>query len=252
MNTLFLGRNSYVFPSCESTNSEAARKIKEGICLEGDLFITQNQTAGRGQRGNSWESQAAANITFSIVLRPHFLLIREQFYLNMAISLAITESLEAELGSKANKLKVKWSNDIYYQDKKLGGVLIENHLQGKKIDYSIIGIGLNLNQHKFENPKAISLSNITGKKYELDKKIAQIVKNIEQNYLFLKQGKRDILKIKYLSQLYWYQEIHKFQDTKTQKHFEGQIIGIDALGKLALEVDKKIYYFNFKEIEFKN
>jgi len=249
MTTLFLGKNIYSFPSCDSTNLEAAKKIQEGACLEGDLFITQNQMAGRGQRGNSWESEIGNNLTFSIVLKPHFLLISEQFQLNMAISLAILESFGSELG---NKLKVKWSNDIYYGDKKLGGVLIENILQGHKITHSIIGIGLNINQLIFENPKAISLSNITGKKYDLDKKITQVVEKIERNYIFLKQGKKDLIKTKYLSQLYWYQEIHKFQDTKTQKKFEGQIIGIDALGKLAVEINKEVHYFNFKEIEFQN
>lgn len=249
MTTLFLGKNIYSFSSCESTNLEAAKKIQEAKCLEGDLFLSKNQIAGRGQRGNSWESEAGKNLTFSIVLHPHFLLISEQFQLNMAISLAIVESLEPEL---PNDLKVKWSNDIYYGDKKLGGILIENILQGHKIAYSIIGIGLNINQLVFKNPKAISLSNITGKKYNLDEKINQIVEKIERNYIFLKQGKKDLIKTKYLSQLYWYQEIHKFKDTKNQKEFEGQIIGIDTLGKLALEVNKKVHYFNFKEIQFQN
>jgi BirA family biotin operon repressor/biotin-[acetyl-CoA-carboxylase] ligase len=249
MTTLFLGKNIHSFSSCESTNLEAAKKIQQGNCLEGDLFVTQNQTAGRGQRDNVWESQAKSNLTFSIVLRPNFLLISEQFYLNMAISLAIIESLRGEL---KDKLKVKWSNDIYYEDKKLGGVLIENNIQGAKIAYSIIGIGLNINQLVFQNPKAISLSAITGKTYDLDKKIAQIVENIERNYIFLKQGKKDLIKTNYLAQLYWYQELHKFKNLQTQTEFEGQIIGIDKVGRLAMEVNRKVLYFNFKEIQFQN
>eukprot|EP01137_Pigoraptor_chileana_P015025 Opistho-2@5140 len=107
------------------------------------VIITDNQTAGRGQRGNVWEASIGENLTFSLILKPNFLKASEQFQLNVAVSLGVLDCLSEYIDED---LKVKWSNDIYFQNQKMGGILIENTLQGYQIGYSVIGIGLNINQ----------------------------------------------------------------------------------------------------------
>jgi BirA family biotin operon repressor/biotin-[acetyl-CoA-carboxylase] ligase len=220
--------------------------IARSSVFEGYLIITSQQTAGKGQRGNRWEANPDQNLTFSLILQPDFLTPEQQFQLNVAVSLAVYDVLSVFLGSE---LKVKWSNDIYFKNQKLGGILIENILQGGQIKYSIVGIGLNVNQTEFSYEKANSLSNLTGKKYDLQILLSQIVESLEIRYLKLRQNHYAQMKTEYLQNLYWYQEKHRFLDAEDQS-FEGEIIGIDKIGKLAVAVGEKIRYFNFKEIVF--
>ncbi|TAE01047.1 MAG: biotin--[acetyl-CoA-carboxylase] ligase [Bacteroidetes bacterium] len=233
-------------PTCQSTNEVATDLIAHSSVFEGCVIITSQQTAGKGQRGNRWEANPDQNLTFSLILQPDFLSPEYQFQLNVAVSLAVYDVLSVFLGSE---LKVKWSNDIYYRNQKLGGILIENILQGNRIKYSVVGIGLNVNQTEFSYSKANSLANLTNKKYDLQVLLPQILESLEVRYLKLRQNHYSQMKSEYLQNLYWYQEKHTFLDVDNQA-FTGEIIGIDAIGKLAVAVEKKIKYFNFKEIVF--
>ena len=125
------------------------------------------------------------NLTFSMLLKPSFLPLSQQFDLTRAVSLGIINALEPLLG---DKLKIKWPNDIYYADGKLGGMLIENMVQGGQIKNSVIGIGLNINQEDFplDVPNAVSLKQILHRDYDLKVLLSEICKNIEAAYLNLK------------------------------------------------------------------
>ena len=135
-------------------------------CVEELTTITADfQTSGRGQRGNSWESEAGQNLMFSFVLYPTFLKARRQFLLSQIISLAIKEELERYVSN----ISIKWPNDIYWKDKKICGMLIENDLTGVHISRSITGIGINVNQETFcsDAPNPVSLKQINGQSYDL-------------------------------------------------------------------------------------
>jgi BirA family transcriptional regulator, biotin operon repressor / biotin---[acetyl-CoA-carboxylase] ligase len=247
-NTLFTGKLIKYLPSCHSTNDIAAQMIQsEDKVFEGTVIITDNQTAGRGQRGNTWEASGGQNLTFSLILKPNFLKASDQFQLNVAISMGVFDFLNDFIDGG---LSVKWSNDIYFEDQKMGGILIENTLQGYNIGYSIIGIGLNINQIEFQNSKATSLRKITcnPQQFDLSEMLKCLLENIEKNYLRIKNNDYEPLKFRYLNNMYRFQEWHYFR--KNGQQFLGQIIGIDPTGKLAIETEGMVLYFDFKEVEF--
>ena len=122
-----MGQKLIYVPECHSTNSLLNELNDHQELPEGTVLVTDHQTAGRGQRGNVWEAAQGMNLTFSILLRPKFLEAKDQFRLNMAVSLAIANSLQSCL---SQGIKLKWPNDILVDGKKIGGVLIESQLQG--------------------------------------------------------------------------------------------------------------------------
>ena len=148
-----------------STNELLKSIADKDSVAEGYTVVAVSQTAGRGQIGAFWESQPGQNLTFSLLLRPEFIKADQMFLVSKAISLGIVDYLN----SFGEEFKIKWPNDIYYKDKKICGVLIENQLMGSNIVYSIIGIGLNINQKEFisDAPNPISLYNIIGRKLDL-------------------------------------------------------------------------------------
>ncbi len=243
--TLFIGKKMHYLPSCQSTNDEAADLLRQGQALEGTVVITDHQTAGRGQRGNRWLSKPGENFTLSLILCPRFLAANEQFRLNIAVSLGVFDFLAHYFDSS---LTIKWPNDIYVKNQKLGGMLIENTLQGNRVESSIIGIGLNINQLDFEEGRATSLRLATGKEYALDELLPDLLSAIEKNYLLLRNRKYDFLKTRYLQHIFRYQERHLFQ--RGGEEVEGIIIGVAETGHLAVQINNKLEYFDFKEISY--
>jgi len=245
--TLFLGKNSIYLPSCHSTNDIAAEIIQTKTVFDGTIVITSDQTAGRGQRGNVWEALPDQNITVSMILKPDFLNISQQFRLNMAVSLGIYEFLCKYL---SEGLAIKWPNDIYVGNRKMGGVLIENTLSGSRIVYSVIGIGININQMIFSNERAVSLK-LASKKlddFRIEKLIEQLCECIEKYYLQLKNGHSDMQKKKYLDRVFRFREIQQY--VQNSECFLGKIIDVAETGHLIMEVGKELKMFDFKEISF--
>ncbi|MCY7356293.1 MAG: biotin--[acetyl-CoA-carboxylase] ligase [Rudanella sp.] len=247
--TLFIGQNSYYLPSCQSTNDEAADLIAQTAPPEGTLVITDRQTAGRGQRGNVWLAEPGQNLTFSTLLRPHFLAPTEQFWLNMAVSVGIADAL---MPLTDGLLRVKWPNDLYVEDQKIGGILIENTIQGASLAWSVVGLGLNVNQTSFALTTATSLQTRfpLPEGYNLPGLLATLCEHIEKRYLQLKAGQRAALKTTYLQRLFHYQQEHVYRDVMAQEQFNGTIVGISETGQLGIAVGQAIRYFGFKEIEF--
>ncbi len=247
-NTIFLGKDVQYLPECHSTNDIALSLVKDRRAHEGTIVVTDHQTQGKGQRGNKWQTEKGMNLTFSMVLKPNFLDITEQFYLNMAISNSIRKLLQ----DYVPYLNVKWPNDLILPDYgKVGGILIENTFSSEGWEFAIVGIGINVNQIEFENPKATSLANITGSKFELPELFRLLVTQIEQGYLQLKRGKWNEIKSEYLHYLYLRDVWADFQDASGE--FVGKITGISPQGKLELiREDGEVQLFDLKEVTFLN
>ena len=199
---------------------------------------------------NGWFAQPGKNLTFSILFKPSFLKITEQFDLVRAVSLGVFDAFEPLLGSG---LKIKWPNDIYYDDQKLGGMLIENMIQGGQIKNAIAGIGLNINQENFPEwlPKAVSLKQILHTDYDLPALLSEICRNVEAWYLKLKAGKVSDVRNTYLSRLYWLNEPRTYK-TKDGL-FKGVIKEVGYNGILKVENNnREELEFSLKEIEFIN
>ena len=249
--TLFIGQNIIKLSSVDSTNNYLKVLLSKSEPVpEGTVIMAEEQFAGRGQQHHSWHAQPGKNLTFSLLLKPAFLSINNQFMLNMAVSIALNDALSPLLG---DGLRIKWPNDIYYQDRKLGGILIENVISGQSYKSSIIGIGLNVNQQEFQSDlqhRVISVCQILHKDVNLIKLLAVICSHIESQYLKLKGNTNLSLTNEYLKRLY------KFGQQAAYRHngqvFEGTITGITELGMLLIESGGKEQAYNFKEVEFIN
>jgi BirA family biotin operon repressor/biotin-[acetyl-CoA-carboxylase] ligase len=243
--TLFTGQQLVWLPACPSTNTEAQALIVQNRASEGCTVITDFQSAGRGQRGNQWEGAPAENLMLSVVWQPTFLAAAQQFQLSQAVALGVHDWAATLLGPDP-KLKLKWPNDLYYGDQKLGGILIENTLSGPKIQYSIIGIGLNINQQRFAVPTATSFSQITGRSYDRATVAARLLECLERRYLQLRAGQVSHLRQDYLQALYRYQELHPFLVDGQQ--VQGQIVGVEEDGRLAVAIGRELRRFGLQEI----
>ena len=245
--TLFTGQQVVWLPACPSTNTEAAALLRENRASEGCVVLTDDQTAGRGQRGNSWESAPGENLTLSVVWRPTFLDAGQQFLLSQAVALGVHDWASALL-KPASELKLKWPNDIYFGTQKLGGVLIENSLSGVKIQSSIVGIGLNVNQRHFHMPTATSLAALTGRHFDRIALTERLLEALEKRYLQLRAGQVGELRRAYLAALYRYQEPHDYEVAEGRAR--GQIVGVEADGRLALEIGGEVRRFGLQEVRY--
>ena len=245
-NTIFLGKDVHFLPECHSTNDTALNLVRMGQAKEGSVVICDHQTKGKGQRGNSWSSQAGKNLTFSLILKPDFMDISEQFYLNMAVS----NSIKQILHDYVPYMEVKWPNDLIVPGYgKIGGILIENTFSGKEWEYAVVGIGLNINQVEFDSTKASSIKSIIGSEINLEELFRLLITQIEQGYIQLKKGKWRDIKREYLMNLYRKEIWANYLAGGEQ--FLGKIVGITAEGKLEMELtNADIAVFGLKEISF--
>jgi BirA family biotin operon repressor/biotin-[acetyl-CoA-carboxylase] ligase len=232
-------------PVCASTNSEAQVLLGQNRASEGCTIITDCQTSGRGQRGNQWEATPGENLTLSVVWKPTFLAVTQQFLLSQAVALGLHDWAQALLGPDP-KLKVKWPNDLYFGNQKWGGILIENALSGTKIQHSVVGIGININQQQFHTSAATSLSRLTGRSYSLATLAARLLECLERRYLQLRAGQVSSLRATYLQALYRYQETNLFEIDGRQ--ISGQIVGVDEDGRLAVAIHGELRRFALQEI----
>ena len=167
----------------------------------------------------------------------------------MVVALGIFDFVSSKIN---NLVKIKWSNDIFIADKKVGGILIQNILSGKNINYSIIGIGLNINQLNFNIPTATSLllASADANTYNVRVCVEELLSYLEKRYFQLKENKKALIKFEYLQNMYRYQEKAMFEDVEGT--FEGEIIGVDEIGKLCIKKNNKLQYYHFKEVKFSN
>jgi BirA family biotin operon repressor/biotin-[acetyl-CoA-carboxylase] ligase len=244
---MIMGSKILFFPSMTSTNAYASQLLKNGMLPEGTVIYTNYQTAGRGYFGNKWESEDSKNLLVSIILYPSFLKPEDQFYISMAISLGICDFLRSYI----NECTIKWPNDIFVKNDKIAGILIDSALSGNKIEYSVVGIGLNINQEKFSKyvPNPTSLHLLTKKKYNITDCLNTLLTIIDLRYKQIIAGETGPIKKEYISKLYRYNEWSKFMDINGP--FTGRIDTVADDGRIVIEKqDSKFCEYAFKEVDF--
>jgi BirA family biotin operon repressor/biotin-[acetyl-CoA-carboxylase] ligase len=238
----------YRFESVGSTNQKLYELNKTNHIAEFSVVVSHEQTAGRGQMGNSWESQPGKNLTFSIIIRPDFLPVHHQFRITQVVTLALINILN----TYTQGISIKWPNDIYYYDEKIAGILIENSLKGSQIEDSIIGIGLNVNQTIFisDSPNPVSLKQITDKTYDTSLLLNQFIREFIHTYdEWLASPNDDLLHQRYMDHLYRKDGPHRFIDDKGI--FTASIKKIEPTGHLVLETESgELRNYAFKEVSF--
>jgi BirA family transcriptional regulator, biotin operon repressor / biotin---[acetyl-CoA-carboxylase] ligase len=245
---LFVGHNTVTLKQVDSTNSFLKEALSKSTPLpEGTVIMADSQYSGRGQTHNTWHSEPGKNLTLSILLNPRFLDVQRQFDLNIAVSLAINDVLTRYFGYAA---LIKWPNDSYIADEKIGGMLIENIIQGSQIKHSIIGIGLNINQCEFPPilRKVTSFSKILHADYDLTLIKNEICGSVEAKYLQLKAGKIASMKQEYLKKLYLLNQWANFKNNG--QIFAGKIVDVTSQGFLQMETEAGLQEFALQQIQF--
>lgn len=232
--------------STPSTNGAARQLLAEQHVAHGTVVYTHCQTAGRGQRGNTWEAEPGANVTMSMILRPDGVAAAEQFFISECVALAVADVVAQTLGDDCEEVCVKWPNDIYVGNRKIAGILIENSLQGSAIESSIAGIGVNVNQRTFRSdaPNPVSLFQLTGSKHNVEELIRCIADNILSNL------RRSPLEVhaEYKERL-WRRDGYHGYLTPQGVRFDARIVDVASSGLLLLRpVDGEPKWFAFKEV----
>ena len=234
----------------DSTNRYLKQLVREERPEEGSLVIADYQTEGRGQMGNSWYSGRGDNLLFSLLIYPRQLPANESFILSRVTSLALKNLLDPF----TDDIRIKWPNDIYWKDKKIAGILIENDIQGKEIDNTVIGIGLNVNQQIFPvdlaNP--VSLRQITGIQHNREHLLELFMREFFLLYRDLQEGLKMDIEDEYMLDLYRVNDYYWFEDSKGR--FKAKIETVLSSGHLVLRTldsDEERRYA-FKEVSFMN
>lgn len=213
--------------------------------MNGTVVYTDYQSKGKGQRGNSWESEEGENILISIILDTKFVEPTDFYDLTIITSLAIHDLLSDYL---KKDIKIKWPNDLIYESKKIGGILIETYIRQNIIEWCILGVGLNINQKKFRDENAISLADICGQRFDREELTNLLLQKVEAKYFQLQKGDIKSLRKEYIANLYWKNEIHVFQSEGS--YFNGRILNVEPAGKLRMETENGERLFDFKEVKF--
>ncbi len=235
--------------SVGSTNEYMIDQVRQGkIKQEGTVVVAIEQTSGKGLDKNSWESEKGKNLTFSILFKPVFLRADQQFMLNKCVSLGVFDFVMTTIPHR--KVNIKWPNDIYVENKKIAGILINNTIEGSELIHSVAGIGININQLNFSdrlrNP--VSLKQLIRKEFDPNQALNEILYFIENRYTQLLTNESAQLDTDYLNALYRMNEdfTYRFNDRK----ITARITGISDYGHLQLLTTGERIECDFKEIEF--
>ena len=249
-NTLFVGKVSRRFDTLPSTNTYATEWVAKSRPPEGSSVIAANQTDGRGQFGRKWIAEPAANLLQSVILYPQFLSARRHFLLTQATALAVSDLLLEYLGETA--VRIKWPNDLYVGDRKVGGILIQTVFQQTRLQSAVVGIGLNVLQSKFgpDAPRATSLYLERPHPYDLEQLRSLLFRKLEQRYLALRAGRETELQQTYLERLYRMDQATDFVRLADQRAFRGHIRGVSSSGKLVVESPEGKEHFGMGELEW--
>lgn len=242
-----IGSKIFYHEKLTSTNDMAGQILKGKRPAEGSVIYTDEQSHGRGQKGNKWESSPGMNLTMSAILYPDFLLAEDQFYISKLVSLGISDYLDQYSGS----VSIKWPNDIYIFNDKIAGILIENTLSGNRILDAIAGIGLNINQKSFpsEIPNPVSLTNITGLRHTIYNTMIDLCRYISIRYESARNREMEKIDNDYRERLFMIDKWTLFREG--DRTFKAAIRGVNKYGHLMLEhEDAKTRSYAFKEIEF--
>ncbi len=243
-------KNSNIFyiEETTSTNQLLWQLATEKNLPEGSVVQTHFQTNGRGQGSNTWEAEKGKNLLFSMLLFPKKIAITEQFLLSEIVALAIKDVLQKEL---RRSIKIKWPNDIYVEDKKIAGILIENKVMGNEFSSSVIGIGLNVNQTQFISnaPNPISMKLLSEKNFNIEKIMVTVHSRILKYYESIDLSTK-ILQENYFNSLYRNNNFYAYKNNKGE-FFLAKITQVLPSGQLVLvDTNNKKHIYSFKEVEF--
>jgi BirA family transcriptional regulator, biotin operon repressor / biotin---[acetyl-CoA-carboxylase] ligase len=232
--------------STDSTNNYALTQIHEGLARHGTVYFAREQTAGKGQRGKTWSAAKDSSLLLSIVVNPKPLTVAQQFWLSACTALSVCVFFNNYAGAAG---RIKWPNDLYWQDRKAGGILIENIIGQAGWQWAVIGIGININQDSFPeallNP--VSLKQITGRWYNLKDLVNELGMVFNNNFnRLITIGFEDIY-ASYLSLLYKKNELARLKIGS--RSFDAHIKSVSPAGKLIVEhgIEEE---FAFGEIEW--
>ena len=232
-----------------STNTYVKELLAAGVDLpELTLVEADFQTGGRGQTGNSWESERGMNLTFSLLCHPTWLRAADQFVLSQAIAVAVWRTLSDLTGD----ISIKWPNDIYWRDRKICGTLIECNLAGATIKDCIIGTGINVNQTEFRSdaPNPVSLAQIVGLTFSREHILDRVVAEFTTIYEGLRDGSTEALRDEYMQHLYRREGFHRYAEPGGEP-FEAEIADVEPAGHLVLRLrDGSVRRYEFKEIRY--
>jgi BirA family biotin operon repressor/biotin-[acetyl-CoA-carboxylase] ligase len=238
-----IGNQFYHLNSVDSTNNFTAKLINDQICQNGAVILADEQTAGKGQMGNTWESERGSNLLCSIAWRPDNLSVNDQSKLSWLVAL-ILHKLLLRFGINA---EIKWPNDIYVQKQKIAGILIENQIEGKNISWVIVGIGLNVNQQVFQNANATSMKNILGTTLKVKTVLSELT-DLFNGYLNQWDVLQDTFKSEFEANLYQ-KNIKAIYSDKSGK-FEGELMGVQDDGRIVIRVGEENRIYDLKEVQF--
>jgi BirA family biotin operon repressor/biotin-[acetyl-CoA-carboxylase] ligase len=247
-NTLFVGKVARRYDQVDSTNAEALRLLSAAPRpAAGTAIIATEQTAGRGQIGRSWHATPGQNLTLSVILYPTFLAATEQFRLNRAVSLAIAATV-ADCLPPAARVRIKWPNDIYVGDRKVCGILIQNGIQGRQLGYSVVGIGLNVNEIAFPPglPNPTSLAREAGRPLSLEEVTRRLFARLEQEYLGLRSGADQ----RAYGQLLYRLGVPSYFRRADGSRFRGTIVQVDPAGHLIIDSARGREAFGWREVSY--
>ena len=234
----------------ESTNFYLKKTVREQHPEEGSLVIAEYQSGGRGQMGTSWFSSKGENLLFSLLIYPKGVAANEQFIISRIASLAVKNTLD----HFTNDIRIKWPNDIYWKDQKIAGILIENDIQGKHIENSVIGIGINVNQQIFppELPNPVSLRQITGSELDREYILDLFMREFFQLYREFQHGETEVIEDEYMLDLYRVNDYSWFEDGEGK--FQAVIEDVLPSGHLILRTleSDEVRKYTFKEVSFVN
>ena len=229
----------------DSTNNYAMGLVHAGVAQHGTAVFAHHQYMGKGQRGKSWETEPGANLSFSIIVQPQFLLTAQMFQLLAVTALSVRHELEKLIGDEA---KIKWPNDLYWRDRKTGGILIENIVRGTHWQWAVAGIGINVNQTAFgalQNP--VSIKQITGKETSIQELARSIHTTLLHSLDVLKRDGFDGFFQQY--NLHLYKLGQQVQLKKGSRNFTTKVKGVNKQGQLQTGIDSE-ECFDFGEVEW--
>jgi BirA family biotin operon repressor/biotin-[acetyl-CoA-carboxylase] ligase len=250
-----IGKTLLELDRVDSTNAYASQVFTTSEFEDGTVIQAHEQYAGRGQHDHTWLSEAGKNLTFTVCLKPRFLAPDRQFQLNKAIALAVLDFIRSFTSQGIEKSqeisRIKWPNDIYYGDRKIGGILIENKIMGSILEATFAGIGLNINQMHFapDIPNPVSLIQILGHETILKDALVSLCGLLDKRYLDLMHTDQVHPDREFDQNLLGFDQWRDF--LCDGKLLEGRIKGVDNSGRLLVEnQNDEILYFSHKEIEY--
>lgn len=246
LKTQIIGKRFHHFSSLSSTNDYALSLITDQLPEEGTVITACVQHSGRGQRGAVWEGETDKNLYFSTILYPSWLPPRHSFALSQAVALAAAETVSLQIDEP---VEIKWPNDVIVRRRKVGGILIQNGFQGSVWKFSVVGIGLNINQLGMGSvvPHAISLTDLTGVVYDLNDICLQLCQLLDVYYGRIMSGGYQGIRNEYEQRLFLKGEWSGYKIANGQR-VEGCIEGVDDSGLLKVFIGGKLMRFDIKDI----